>query len=121
MRKSFHSKKEGLLMTKTAYRNEWESRVASFKSSGVGVTVWCKANDVNKERFKYWLYKQNKRKTEPAAKHNKQWVSIETTSVASNIQDYSLTVNVGHATIRVKPGFDPILLGDVVKALAGSC
>ena len=40
-------------MTKTEYRNEWESRVVSFKSSGMGVTVWCKANDVNKERFKY--------------------------------------------------------------------
>jgi hypothetical protein len=108
-------------MTKTEYRNEWESRVVSFKSSGMGVTVWCKANDVNKERFKYWLYKQNKRKTEPAAKKSKQWIAIETTPVTLMKQENMLIINVGKASIQIKPGFDSVLLGDVVKALAGSC
>ena len=45
-------------MSNTAYRSEWESRVISFKSSGMGVTDWCKANDVKLHRFKYWLYKR---------------------------------------------------------------
>jgi hypothetical protein len=108
-------------MTKTEYRNEWEARVVSYKSSGIGVTVWCKANDVNKERFKYWLYKQNKRNTEPAAKKSKQWIAIETTPVTLNKQENMLIVNVGQASIQIKSGFDSVLLGEVVKALAGSC
>lgn len=108
-------------MTKTDYRNEWESRVVSFKSSGMGVTVWCKANDVNKERFKYWLYKQNKRKTEPLAKKSNQWIAIETTPITLNKQENMLIVNVGQVSIQIKAGFDAVLLSDVVKALAGSC
>jgi hypothetical protein len=108
-------------MTKTEYRNEWEARVVSFKSSGMGVMVLCKANNVNKERFKYWLYKQNKRKTEPAAKKSKQWIAIETAPVALNKQENMLIVNVGQASIQIKAGFDSVLLSNVVKALAGSC
>jgi hypothetical protein len=108
-------------MTKTEYRNEWEARVDSFKSSGMGVTVWFKANDLNKERFKYWLYKQNKHKTEPAAKKSKQWIAIETAPVALNKQENMLIVNVGQASIQIKAGFDSVLLSNVVKALAGSC
>lgn len=108
-------------MTKTDYRNEWEARVDSFKSSGMGVTVWCKANDVNKDRFKYWLYKQNKRKTEPVTKKSKQWIAIETAPVTLNKQETMLIVNIGQASIQIKTGFDSVLLHDVVKALAGSC
>jgi hypothetical protein len=121
MRKSTHLKEEGFLMTNTTYRNEWESRVISFKSSGMGVTDWCKANDVKLERFKYWLYKRKSSNSAPATKNAKQWIAIETAPVASNIQEYALTVNVGQASIQIKPGFDPVLLSDVVKVLAGSC
>jgi hypothetical protein len=108
-------------MTKTEYRNEWESRVVNFKSSGMGVTVWCKANNVNKERFKYWLYKNNKPTITPAAKTSKQWIAIETAPVALNKQESILIINIGQASIQIKPGFDAVLLGDVVKALAGRC
>jgi hypothetical protein len=121
MRKSTHLKEEGFLLKKTAYRSEWESRVISFKSSGMGVTDWCKANDVKLDRFKYWLYKRKSSDSAPVDKKNKKWIAIETDPVASNIQEYALIVNVGQATIQVKPGFDPDLLSDVVKALAGAC
>jgi hypothetical protein len=121
MRKSTHLKEEGFLMTNTAYRSEWESRVVSFKSSGMGITDWCKANNVKLDRFKYWLYKRKSSDSAPAAKTNKQWIAIETTPVVSNIQENAMTINIGQASIQVKPGFDPVLLSDVVKALVGSC
>jgi len=107
-------------MTKMEYRNEWESHVVSFKSSGMGVTAWCEANDVNKDRFKYWLYKHNKSAV-PAVKNSKQWIALETAPVAINIQESMLIVNVGQASIQIKAGFDSVLLFNVVKALAGSC
>ena len=114
-------------MTNTEYRNEWESRVISFKSSGMGVTDWCKANDVNKDRFKYWLYKQNKHNTVPVTqkskqpKQSKQWIAIEAAPAAIKTQENIVIVNVGHASIQIKAGFDPVLLGNVVKALAATC
>jgi hypothetical protein len=55
------------------------------------------------------------------AKNSKQWVAIETAPVMLNIQENVLIVNVGQASIQIKPGFDPVLLSDVVKGLAGSC
>ncbi len=108
-------------MTKAAYRNEWESRVISFKSSGMGVTAWCKANDVNKDRFRYWLYKHNKPAAAPVVKNSKQWIALETTPTAINIQENMLIVSVGQVSIQIKAGFDPALLSNVVKALAGVC
>jgi len=108
-------------MSNTAYRSEWESRVISFKSSGMGVTDWCKANDVKLHRFKYWLYKRKSSNSASVAKNNKQWIAIETAPVASSMQENAMIVKVGQASIQVKPGFDPVLLRDVVKVLAGSC
>lgn len=105
-------------MTNTEYRTEWQLRIVSFKSSGMGINAWCKANDVNKERFKYWLYKQNKDTTKPTVKKAKQWIAIETAPVALNKQENIMIVNVGQASIQIKAGFDPVLLQHVVKALA---
>jgi hypothetical protein len=113
--------KEGFLMTNTELSNEWGLRIASFKSSGMSITTWCEANDVKLHRFKYWLYKGNNHITAPVAKNSKQWLAIEPAPVVLNIQENVLIVNVGQASIQIKPGFDPVLLSDVVKALAGSC
>ncbi|WP_096200295.1 IS66 family insertion sequence element accessory protein TnpA [Bacillus sp. FJAT-45350] len=104
-------------MTKTEKSERqllWQERVASFKESGQSVRAWCAANDVKEHQFRYWL-----KKVRPVVKNSTahNWLAVKVEDQPPTISENSLTIIVNHVTIEVKPGFDPNLLKDVVKAL----
>lgn len=94
-------------------RQEWEVRVASYRSSGLSMAKWCAANDVKPHQLGYRL------KRERAAASDASPVTWLRASVSEF--DAGLSVRVGGVVIEVRPGFDADLLCSVVRALSTGC
>ncbi len=105
-------------MANTELREEWERRIAVFRSSGQTQVEWCKINNLNLHQLKYWLKKIER----PDSNHdtNPNWipVNLEDSSIENNA---GLVVRIGAASIEVKPGFNAAILADVVKTLKSIC
>ena len=97
-------------MTQIEKQNLWRTRLDEFKGSGQSVPTWCAANDVKPSQLWYWLRKEKHVATEPTL----SWLPLDLSD--AGLQN-SLVVRVGQVAIDVRPGFDPKLLVDVVKAL----
>jgi len=99
-------------------RQEWEKRIAQYKSSGQGVREWCAANGVKPQRLWYWLRRMSENgETKPTT-----WLPVEVGSpFLGEEANAGLVVRVGKASIEVKPGFDTELLSTVVRVLSGIC
>jgi transposase-like protein len=105
-------------MTKTARRKLWEERVSAFKVSGQTQANWCEDHEVNIHQLRYWLKKFRSEKLPDSPSPKWIPVKIEDREGAPNSPSHSIMVKVGEATIEVKPGFDPLLLANVVKVLS---
>lgn len=93
--------------------------VATFKASGQSTNEWCDANNLKINQLRYWLRKLNSEDTtilKPSS-----WLSVEVADLRASIHDSSVSINIGKATIEVRPSFDPKLLSDVVRTLATLC
>jgi hypothetical protein len=93
-------------MTQEQLRKQWADQVAAFKASGQSTTDWCTEQNIKPSQLRYWLRKDKN-------------IQTKTTWLPLNLDDTDapLLVKVGQVTVEVKPGFDPRLLLDVVKAL----
>ncbi|MQL53422.1 helix-turn-helix domain-containing protein [Desulfofundulus thermobenzoicus] len=108
-------------MTKEELRKTWEERVAAFKASGQTASAWCAAHDLKPHQLFYWLRKYKNNASAPATAPS-QWLTMEIDKQnPDSAQGDSLLIRLGQATIEVKAGFNPILLSDVVRILAGIC
>lgn len=94
-------------------RQEWEVRVASFRSSGLSARKWCAANGVKPHQLEYRLKKERMAALDSA--------SVTWLRASVNGFDASITVRVGAAVIEVRPGFDPDLFAGVVRVLSAGC
>jgi hypothetical protein len=98
-------------------RQEWENKVAAYRSSGQSFGAWCEANDVKPHQLRYRLSQEVKagKKTDsgPIA-----WLRA---AAGEPAQDAGLRVRVGGAVIEVRPGFDPDVLSMVVRVLLAVC
>lgn len=104
-------------MSRQSNRQLWEERIANYRSSGLPAALWCESNQVNLNTFRSWISKLNKEAV--LANEPVKWVSLEPAGILP--VETNLTVNIGKATIRVSPGFDPNLFTQVVKALVTLC
>ena len=108
-------------MTKAERQALWETRIAEYKKSGQSVKEWCSSHeDVNPKQLWYWLRKYKNQDVVSPGNSNR-WLPVKITEQASIEQGHALLVNVGPVSIEVKPGFDPALLSQVVKALVALC
>lgn len=98
-------------------RYKWEARIASYKSSGQTQAKWCEANQISMHQFKYWY----KKISGPVSQsiHAASFTPVFVEAPAS--QEEFLRVQVGEASIEVRPGFNPEFLAKVVRALKMSC
>jgi hypothetical protein len=97
---------------------EWETRVAAYRSSGQSVREWCAANGVKPERLWYWLRWQKAGPATPPL----TWLPVAVDGpVPRGQSDTGLLVRVGRASIEVNPGFDPEMLSTVVRVLSTVC
>lgn len=99
-------------------RKEWERRIALYRKSGLTQSKWCEINEISIHQLKYWLYKVDGSYSSP--KPNSKWIPV-VLEEPSEQQNEALHIKVGSASIEIKPGFDPTLLAEVVKALKSVC
>lgn len=93
---------------------EWEVRVASYKSSGLSARKWCAANGVKPHQLEYRLKKERAAFLDSAP--SVTWLRASVSGF-----DAGLSVRVGGVVIEVRPGFDPDLLCAVVRSLSAAC
>ncbi len=108
-------------MTRDERQALWETRIAEYRVSGQSVKEWCASHEgISPRQLWYWLRKYKNRDGVSPGESNR-WLPVEISKQASIEQGHALLVNVGPASIEVKPGFDPALLSQVVKVLVALC
>lgn len=99
------------MTNKEQRKQEWMTRIADYRASGLTMTAWCQAHSFSKEQLKYWI---RKTKTTSPSKRPQHFVPLTTTEESAVS---SLIVHIGKARIELHAGFDPQLLREVVQAL----
>ncbi len=106
---------------KTKLRESWKARIADFRASGQTGAAWCAANQIKEHQLWYWVQKFSGKTSSKRSSSTFIPVEIHDTNHPVHHTDDSLMIQVGQASIEVKPGFDAGLLRDVVKILAALC
>lgn len=106
-------------MTRVEQQTQWAASVNEYKDSGLSQAAWCKIKKINLRTFNYWFIKSNK--TDSLKSKPSNWISLKASELNESPKVTSLTVRVGQAVVEVKPGFDPKLLLNIVKALGSLC
>lgn len=89
---------------------DWSARLSAWRISGKSGLAWCRDNAINYDQFKYW-----QKKLQRVGHHGKsgQFVPLK-------IAFTSLRIECNGAYLHVSPGFDPVLLREVVSVLRES-
>ncbi len=105
-------------MIRDKARQAWEARVATYRASGQSAAEWCAAHQLTTRQLWYWIrkFKSTKSKATPASR----WVTVNVDK-QPEVTETTLFIKVGSAEIEVKPGYNPVLLADVVKTLKAIC
>ncbi|QGQ97673.1 IS66 family insertion sequence hypothetical protein [Paenibacillus psychroresistens] len=99
---------------------DWITRIADFKSSGLTMAAWCKTHEQSMHQLKYWLKKMNI-SVRPRSSSSTHWLPVALPSNKLQIDGTgNLVVRVGSASIEVPADFNANLLRDLVRTLT-SC
>ncbi|MDQ0063752.1 IS66 family insertion sequence element accessory protein TnpA [Paenibacillus harenae] len=102
-------------------RQDWHTRIADYRASGLTMKAWCSANHCSVEQLKYWLYKINPATPDPKTSPV-QFVPLDTVDPPGNVSPApSLILHIGEASSELHSGFDPMLLREVIHALTSPC
>jgi hypothetical protein len=107
----------GFLLTRAERerrRQEWEGRIAAYKSSGRSAAAWCADHGVKVHQLRYRLRQEGGKPDSTRV----AWLRAPADEPA---RDGVLLVRVGAGVIEVRPGFDPDLLLQVARALSAAC
>lgn len=91
---------------------EWMTRIADYRASGLTMAAWCLAHSFSNEQLKYWI---RKTKTTSPSSLSPQFVPLTTTDEDSSVS--SLVVHIRKARIELRAGFNPQILREIVQAL----
>ena len=108
-------------MAREDVQRKWEARVAAFHASGEKVTRWCKTNEVNRRELYTWIKRLNGLSEETVVDRPTAFIHVTVAPEAKTEPPAYLPIRLGSAVIEVAPGFNPVLLRDVVKALEVVC
>ena len=96
---------------------EGRAMLAALHASGVGMGAFAQRHGLHEERVRRWVRRADRRRPTPgAAPPGFAPVRL----VAPPPVAAGLEVAVGGAVVRVRPGFDAVLLRQVVAALGGA-
>ncbi|WP_084134518.1 IS66 family insertion sequence element accessory protein TnpA [Paenibacillus harenae] len=106
-------------------RQDWHTRIAAYRASGLTMKAWCSANHCSVEQLKYWLYKIKRvsSSTTPDLKTSPvQFVPLATVDPTGGVSPApSLILHTGEISIELHSGFDPMLLREVIHGLTSPC
>lgn len=100
------------LPTSPSTEDLWRGRVAAWRRSGLTVDAFCADKPFAASTLRWWSSRL-RRSPAPA------FLELRPRAAAHATPPAELVVEVGSVRIRVASGFDPVLLGAVVAALAG--
>ncbi len=106
-----------------ASRAQWERRVAQWKRSGLTAEVFAAQQGFNVHTFRGWssaLQRSTARAVEPVEAGFVRLVAIDRPPVQPAEPVTVDVVLTSGLVVRVRQGFDPSLLRDVVAALEAS-
>jgi hypothetical protein len=86
---------------------DWSARLSAWRLSGKSGLAWCRDNAISYDQFKYW-----QKKLQRAGQHEKSG-----RFVPLKIASASLRIECNGVYLHVSPGFDPLLLREVVSVL----
>lgn len=95
----------------TTTQTKWAARVAAWRTSGQTVLEFCKGREFSPGGLRYWSSRLG-RAEQPG------FLRLVPKARAEQM-DAEVVIEVRHARVRVKAGFDATLLAEVVAALSG--
>ena len=104
-------------MTET--ETKWSERVREWKSSGRTAKEFAEGSDFKPSTLVYWAscLRTGNGVGRPRAKKREPHVRmVRVVPAATGVAD-AIEIAVGAARVAVRPGFDPVLLRQVVTAL----
>ncbi len=89
---------------------DWSARLSEWRISGKSGSAWCRDNAISYYQFKYW-----QKKLRPSGQQRKlgRFVPLK-------IATTPLRIECNGVYLHISPGFDPMLLRDIVSVLRES-
>lgn len=97
-------------MKQTYSKEEWNQMIQDYRSSGVGLTKWCKQHDMSEYAMKYHMYHKPQKKE---VVEDLKFVPL----VIDGHKDSVITITVDNASIHVDQDTDLTLLKNILEAL----
>lgn len=89
----------------------WRERVRAWRASGQTAMEFARGRDFAVGTLRYWSCRLGR-------EHAPTFVRLVPKASSAPVAA-DLVIEVGGARVRVRPGFDPALLAQVVRALGG--
>jgi hypothetical protein len=99
-------------------RHRWQQHIDALKASGKTRKEYCKANQINSSTLDYWCRKLNPNPKKKRQRKERGWIPLRIREDGSASE---LDLRVGRVSIAVKPGFDPSLLKELLRAIGALC
>lgn len=62
-------------MTKQELQQQWKSRIAAYRASGLSQVAFCKAQNTSLRQLSYWLRKEAAKEIPPST--STKWLPVE--------------------------------------------
>lgn len=95
----------------------WRQHVEAFKESGLTRPAYCRKHRIRVSRLDYW---RRKLSISGIEKEAAQWVPVTIAEEAAEA-DPGIQLWIGKLRIELRPGFDPKLLSEILRAVNGPC
>jgi hypothetical protein len=99
---------------------EWHRRFDEQMSSGLSVVGWCRKHGIEKNRFYGWRKRLAQAPVSAVSSPQFIAVKVEPSAPAADLPAAAVTgvtVRIGRVAVEVSPGFDAVVLADVLSIL----
>jgi hypothetical protein len=96
----------------------WQRHIKNLKSSGLSRRKYCEKNGLRLSTLDYWFRRLGFYKNRKSESNNEvPWIPLQ----ISDTEASGIHLHVGKITIEIKPGFDSVLLADLLRTLGALC
>jgi hypothetical protein len=96
-------------------RNYWLQHIQAHQESGLTRRAYCEQHQVKLATLGYWYQKLNS--CAKSRGHESGWIPVQ----IREEEHSGIDLRIGRVNIAVKPGFDPLLLADVLRTINAVC
>jgi transposase-like protein len=102
-----------------AVQEKWRSLLADFSVSGLTVREFCRKQGLAFHQFKYWKQKFQNEAVATVPRFAQVVTKGDSRVVRAIVSD-CLMLEVVEVRIGIRPGFDKVLLQDLLQVLGGT-